>query len=657
MSNYQYSIGVKVLIDSEVVDFNFRVPRGTLVVQILDDLEATLKVHPTIIATINDFGEIEKIENHYSTIDYLVQRYGTEYYVGGTTIVTFSYQGYVVDLEVPEAIPFAATFRTACKSFSLKTMDAAIKRQDGQIMDYDVFNRPTAFVYNSWGSYYQIVPRTKGDGLPLKETGKEPSGVKAIPEQDREISRERIQPPTIRESELLSAEGKEKTVQSRPIEGAEVEEKGEDTIRSSLLRLEARLMKDDEEEIEGVPENFKRKEKMAKKAPSESLEDKETTPTTRTEMPAKKQEEEIPEKEYPWMKESHPSEGISDQLAVGKISEKTEEERLLEELEGFDIEESTPIEEPETMEKGTRIEEKDEEVKAMSTREEPVRKRPTPEETKTVSPPAPAMAGEPGEVGTGEETSLPEGAREREEIEDFSLAEKLREEEIKSAQETEAIPGETTQRTTDIEYFKKMNPKKVFPLIVQIAPSPQQIPKKRFKRTTHIETPLIVESTKKTIPVKIVPVFPGCQVTPQEVTVDIKTKQLLTVRFYITPLIERGKVSSKVEFWHKDQKVLQVDTPASVVNKFWAKVTGITGAITGVIPGLLKLFNVDVNKGLSAGIQNILPAINVTSKTFLWIEIGLLVSLAGVTVGLLFLFKPVRELIKKSFYPTTGVPR
>lgn len=642
MSNYHYNIGIKVLIDSEVVDFNFKVPRGTLVVQILDDLEATLKVHPTIIATINDFGEIEKIENHYSTIDYLVQRYGTEYYVGGTTIVTFSYQGYVVDLEVPEATPFAATFRTACKSFSLKTREAAIKRQDGQIMDYEVFNRPTAFVFNAWGSYYEIVPRTKGDALPKKEPPEEISEEEPIPkEEEGEILKEGIKAP-----ELLPSTEEEQPEQPQPFEKIEAEQKVEETVKSSLLRLEEKLL-EREEKVEGVPGEAKRKKQIPTEVTSSMGDEEEKTPPPQEMLEEKRGE--IPEKEYPWIKDSPPTEESTNQLSAERTSGRTEEEKLLEELADFAIEEETT-----TAEKARAIEDA---IEAAGKVEPEIEEPPTEEIARMPAPTRPTSEELEEERTREEQPSLPERAAESEETEDFSLAERLRRTEMESKREMESTPRQTTQRTTDIEYFKKMNPKKVFPLTVRIAPSPQQIPEKEFEGTTHIETPLVVESTEKNIPVKIIPIFPGCQVTPREVTVDIKTSKLLTVKFYITPLIDRGKVSSKVEFWHMDKKVLQVDTPSSVVNKFWAKVTGITGAITGVVPGLLKLFNVDVNQGLSAGVQSILPTINLTSKTFLWIEIGLLVGLGGVTVGLLFLFKPVRDLIKRTFYPTTPIHR
>ncbi|MFW9924964.1 MAG: hypothetical protein ACFFDW_16935 [Candidatus Thorarchaeota archaeon] len=171
-------------------------------IQVLDELETTLKVSPRVIAVINHLGEIEIIHNHYSPLDYLIQKYGSEFFVGSSSIITFNHGEYVVDLEVPEAIPFAAAFRTACRSFSVKTRDVAIERQNGQTMDYEVFRMPAAFVLNSWGNFYRIVDRELGDPLidPPSESAPEmlPEN---LGEEDFKVG-EMVYPPRIDDAKI-----------------------------------------------------------------------------------------------------------------------------------------------------------------------------------------------------------------------------------------------------------------------------------------------------------------------------------------------------------------------------------------------------------------------------------------------------------------------
>ena len=189
-----------------MVDFTFRVPRGTLLIQVLDELETTLKIQPRVIATVNHNGEIIIIENHYSTVDYLMQKHGTEFFAGGSSVVTFNHGEYIIDLDVPEAIPFASTFRTACKSFSIMPRNVSIERQNGQVMDFEVFRMPTAFVLNSWGNFYRIVDRELGDPLidPPKADEEITSQVVSTMEPTvRSEEDSMVYPPKLDDSELI----------------------------------------------------------------------------------------------------------------------------------------------------------------------------------------------------------------------------------------------------------------------------------------------------------------------------------------------------------------------------------------------------------------------------------------------------------------------
>ena len=217
LSGFIHQLEFKVLIDSEVVDFTFKVPRGTLLVQILDELRTTLSIHPRVIAVIDLVGEIVFIDNQYSTIDFLIQKYGSQYYAGESSIVTFNHGEYVIDLDVPEAIPFAATFRTACKSFSISIRDVSIERQDGQVMDYEVFSMPTAFVLNSWGNFYRIVGKDLGDPLvePVKTLEDGPTVTDAPPEP-------MVYPPRLDETEIIVMT--KKLVESNQKERSEVDQ-------------------------------------------------------------------------------------------------------------------------------------------------------------------------------------------------------------------------------------------------------------------------------------------------------------------------------------------------------------------------------------------------------------------------------------------------
>ncbi|MCF2144108.1 MAG: hypothetical protein K9W42_10435 [Candidatus Heimdallarchaeota archaeon] len=249
MSGYNHTINFKVLIDSEVIDFTFKVPRGTLLIQLLDELETTLKVQPKVVAIINLQGEVIVLENHYSAVDYLVQKYGTEFYAGEASFVTFNYGNYIVDLEVPESIPFAATYRTACKSLELKTREVGIERQDGQVMDYEVFSLPTAFVLNSWGNYYKLVSRESGDVYvePVR-----PKPVEEAVKPESPLKDEMVYPPKLDGSDII--EVAKELIDVSPLEESEVDQ----ITQNYIDRLEEEPRKEEvlstEAQVEGSEE-------------------------------------------------------------------------------------------------------------------------------------------------------------------------------------------------------------------------------------------------------------------------------------------------------------------------------------------------------------------------------------------------------------------
>ena len=81
LSGFIHQLEFKVLIDSEVVDFTFKVPRGTLLIQILDELrttrnerlvkeklaelkkvaQSTKNIMPTMIETVKTYATIQEI--------------------------------------------------------------------------------------------------------------------------------------------------------------------------------------------------------------------------------------------------------------------------------------------------------------------------------------------------------------------------------------------------------------------------------------------------------------------------------------------------------------------------------------------------------------------------------------------------------------------
>ena len=745
MSGYNHTINFKVLIDSEVIDFTFKVPRGTLLIQLLDELETTLKVQPKVVAIINLQGEVIILENHYSAVDYLVQKYGTEFYAGEASFVTFNYGNYIVDLEVPESIPFAATYRTACKSLELKTREVGIERQDGQVMDYEVFNLPTAFVLNSWGNYYKIVSRESGDvyvepvrSKPVEEAVKSESPLKD----------EMVYPPKLDGSDII--EVAKELIDASPLEESEVDQ----ITQNYIDRLEEEPRK---EEVLSTEAQVEGSEEFLTKAiaPTEDIKakypwEKETISTSESEVSSTIEEkptedieqlmdeisiedevkktdlfeEEKSEEEY---ESIPPLEELTEKPIEPRVVDKTtiaevfrgimaeeEEESELRKgpLEPFEAEQPPEVEEPaeefaeaaETQEvltfedemkqlegKLSTIEKETEEamissydlpevdeteriipLKELETQEEFVQEASAPEEASYTIPyiqEEEEEAKEPVEE-TAEreeklslqpvlETSLQEepleeeiAPIERQEVEApaeevqaiaeqpvvttpppapsevLSLDERLqqKQEELKTLQaaiiEEEQTVSQPPQITISIDYYERMYPQKIYPLIITL-------PKRTIEELSSLE-------------LRLAPRLPGCYVTPNEELLEFDGKTDTKIEFNVTPLVKRGKISGKIGLWAGKKNLINLNIISKVISPFWMTFFGILGLFTGIFGVLAYVLNLNTiiaTKVGNAGLAN----------AFLGVELGLFILFISLTIGLAFGFKPNKKTTRRKF--------
>lgn len=689
LSGFIHQLEFKVLIDSEVVDFTFKVPRGTLLIQILDELRTTLSIHPRVVAVIDLIGEIVVLNNQYSTIDFLIQKYGSQYYAGESSIVTFNHGEYVIDLDVPEAIPFAATFRTACKSFSVSIRDVSIERQDGQIMDYEVFSMPTAFVLNSWGNFYRIVGKDLGDPLvePVKTLEDGPTVTDAPPEP-------MVYPPQLDE-EIIDMT--KKLIETSQKEKSEVDQITDHYVERTFPSEEETPIMDDgvsdivETETSGdieaesfltQPIEDKPKEEAAypwqKPAevldeepeeeiiPVDSIESLMDEVSVSDEIDEFEVEEETIETESTI--EKSVVEEVFNDIFVAEKEEQTFREGTTEEVEPDKVVSDDEIDESELIElvdEGIVEEEEDEfvsyDLPVVEEEEEPLGEEQIStlpiteeEEIEQITTEAiPYIKEEAAELAETDELEqvveeatlheevieesslidkpitedLSEITPERDEM--FSLEERLeiRKKELLSLEHAlkaeEKATEKVSQRTIGFEYYKRMYTQKVFPLIVRIPPA-------ETKNSNNLKE------------INLVPVFPGCHVTPQNEVVDLSSEKMTVAEFSVTPLARRGKITGKLGFWYNKRNIFSINAPVKVANCNGAKITGILAALFAILP-IVDIFTL-LNATIASGI-------GLAENYVLGIEIGIIGLLLILTVILIISQRPLKDSLNRKFYP------
>ncbi len=176
-----------------------------------------------------------------------------------------------------------------------------------------------------------------------------------------------------------------------------------------------------------------------------------------------------------------------------------------------------------------------------------------------------------------------------------------------------------------VSYYDRMNPSRNFPLRVKIAK--KVIDLEAAKEIRHVEGQLEIEREETELPiVRVVPIFPGCIVTPLEAAVNIEKDQ--TVFFYVTPLAY-GNIEGKVEFWHHGQKIAVSETPATVEKQTIAKIFATAGTAVAVIPSALDFLGFDINGTIKNTFETNRPALGRFIDTLggLWVlEVILLIG-------------------------------
>ncbi|MCK5185091.1 MAG: hypothetical protein KAQ95_12355, partial [Candidatus Heimdallarchaeota archaeon] len=222
---------------------------------------------------------------------------------------------------------------------------------------------------------------------------------------------------------------------------------------------------------------------------------------------------------------------------------------------------------------------------------------------------------------------LSEITQERDEM--FSLEDRLeiRKKELVSLEHAlkaeEKATEKVSQRIIGLEYYKRMYPQKVFPLIVRVPPA-------EFKNSNNLKE------------ITLVPVFPGCHVTPQDEVVDLSSEKMTIAEFSVTPLARRGKITGKLGFWYNKKNIFSINAPVKVANCYGAKITGILAVLFAIFP-IVDIFTL-LNATIASGI-------GLTENYVLGIEIGIIGLLLILTVILIVSQRPLKDSLNRKFYP------
>lgn len=155
-----------------------------------------------------------------------------------------------------------------------------------------------------------------------------------------------------------------------------------------------------------------------------------------------------------------------------------------------------------------------------------------------------------------------------------------------------AAPGKvlsTTERRATVRYYSRMNPDRVFPLLVMLTRQEvEEIVKKYVEQKA--TGPLTIA---KDVPLEIEPVLPGCQVHPPLVrTILGNSDDVFT--FHIVPHV-LGEVTGARVFIRQDHKILaEIKLDMRVVQRTMVVASGLSTFVLPAASAVMRHFNVDL---------------------------------------------------------------
>jgi hypothetical protein len=177
------------------------------------------------------------------------------------------------------------------------------------------------------------------------------------------------------------------------------------------------------------------------------------------------------------------------------------------------------------------------------------------------------------------------------------------------------------QKNIAIEYFDKMNPKKYYPLIIDISDIEQAttISEENIltgERKVQVKEKMAV--VLKSSIVKVKPMFPGCSIVPEERYTDLDKKED-KLTFYVTPLVDDEIEAGRIEFIDSEGNIFHsASTPTKVEDPRFARVIALYGGLVSFLPKILELLGFSFTQDTQMAtllpfLQNVLGDMNLSN--------------------------------------------
>jgi len=158
------------------------------------------------------------------------------------------------------------------------------------------------------------------------------------------------------------------------------------------------------------------------------------------------------------------------------------------------------------------------------------------------------------------------------------------------ADEPEKHVIKTLRRKGVVRHYEQMNPGKIFPLLVSVIEAELYIKIPDLPNVVQTESDQVMEIKESSPYVRIVPVIPGCIISPAEAVVDVREKKV-DVEFWVAPQSEGDlERSARIQLWHEDLLKDEIPIPCRVTTHTLTKLASAGSVVSSMSGAFLEAY-------------------------------------------------------------------
>jgi hypothetical protein len=148
----------------------------------------------------------------------------------------------------------------------------------------------------------------------------------------------------------------------------------------------------------------------------------------------------------------------------------------------------------------------------------------------------------------------------------------------------------TLRRKGVVRYYTRMNLNRIFPLLVSIIEAALYIKIPDLPKVSQVESDKVMEIKETSPYVRLIPVLPGCIISPPECVVDVRSEKV-DAEFRIAPQSEGDlREFARVEIWHEGQRKDSIPIPCVVRTQLLTKIASSCAVISSVSGAFLEAY-------------------------------------------------------------------